>query len=147
MSPAYFRPAERELILGKLAEWEALKGVGKERDDDGDLFSPKDRLVDKIVEEFFQAFPDRDFTKRPGSPVAMTQEERDKLHTVSVLPLTWQILTTTMLKSASSNYSIMVLHAGRVNLSCGIRLIASSRSRPCSSNATLSALLNAGMSC
>jgi hypothetical protein len=82
MSPAYFRPAERELILGKLAEWEALKGAGKERDEEGDLFSPKDRLVDAIVEEFFHVFPDRDFTKRPASPVAMTQEERDKLHTV-----------------------------------------------------------------
>jgi hypothetical protein len=83
MSPAYFRPAERELILGRLAEWEALKGVGKERDEEGDLFSPKDRLVDAIVEEFFQVFPDRDSTKWPGGQVAMTQEERDKLHMVS----------------------------------------------------------------
>jgi hypothetical protein len=85
MSPAYFRPAEKELILGKLAEWEALKGAGKERDEEGDLFSPKDRLVDAIVEEFFQAFPDRDSRKRPTSPLAMTQEERDKLHTVRAL--------------------------------------------------------------
>jgi hypothetical protein len=89
MSPAYFRPAEKDLILAKLAEWEALKGVGKERDEEGDLFSPKDRLVDAIVQDFFQVFPDRDITKRPGSPVALTQEERDKLHTVSGLPFTW----------------------------------------------------------
>jgi hypothetical protein len=82
MSPAYFRPAERELILGKLPEWEALKGAGKEHDEEGDLFSPKDRLVDAIVDEFFRVFPDRDFTKQPGSQVALTQEERDKLHTV-----------------------------------------------------------------
>jgi hypothetical protein len=57
--------------------------VGKERNEEGDLFSPKDRLVDAIVEEFFQVFPNCDSTKRPGSQVAMTQEEQDKLHTVS----------------------------------------------------------------
>jgi hypothetical protein len=86
MSLSYFRPAERELILGKLAEWEALKGVGKEHDDNGDLFSPKDRLMDAIVEEFFHVFPNWDFTKQPASPLAMTQEEWDKLHTVRGFP-------------------------------------------------------------
>jgi hypothetical protein len=97
MSPAYFRPAERALILAKVTEWEALKGVGKEQDEEGNLFSPKDRLVDRIVEENFQAFPDCDITKRPGSPVALTQEEWDKIHTVSGLPYTWQVLTVTTL--------------------------------------------------
>jgi hypothetical protein len=83
--PAYFRDPERELILSYLEEWDSLKGRSKERDEQGDLFSPRDHLVDHIIHELFEQFPERDISREPESPVAFTQEDRDKLHTVRLM--------------------------------------------------------------
>lgn len=85
MVASLFRPAERSLILSHLLEWQGLKGSGKQRNQDGDLVNIKDELVDSIVLELLQEFPDRDITKSPSGPLVFTQEQRDKLHSVSVL--------------------------------------------------------------
>jgi hypothetical protein len=85
MLPAYFRDPERELILSYLEEWDSLKGRSKEQDEHGDLFSLRDRLVDHIIHERFERFPERDVSREPDSPIAFTQDDRDKLHTMSRL--------------------------------------------------------------
>jgi hypothetical protein len=82
MIPSYFRPQERALILSRLEDWEQLQGLGKERDEHGELYSSKDRLVDEVIQELFEQFPERDSARRPGSAIAFTREERDALHTV-----------------------------------------------------------------
>jgi hypothetical protein len=85
MLPAYFHDPEHELILSYLEEWDSLKGRSKERDEQGDLFSPRDRLVDHIIHELFERFPKRDISQEPESPVTCMQEDRDKLHTVRLI--------------------------------------------------------------
>jgi hypothetical protein len=82
MIPSYFRPLERALILSRLEDWEQLQGLGKERDEHGELYSSKDRLVDEVIQELFEQFPERDSARRPESNIAFTREERDALHTV-----------------------------------------------------------------
>lgn len=84
MVASVFRKQERAQILSHLEEWQALKGRGKERDEDGDLFSPRDRLIDDIVYEFFQMFPERDFFKDPTHELVFKQQDRDRLHSVGV---------------------------------------------------------------
>jgi hypothetical protein len=82
MLRSLFRDAERELMLSYLEEWDGLKGRSKERDEQGDLFSPRDRLVDNIIKELFERFPERDIGHQPDNPLAFQPIDRDKLHTV-----------------------------------------------------------------
>lgn len=82
MLQSFFRAEERALILKNLEDWQGLAGCGTQRDDDGDLYSAKDDLIDNIVQELFETFPERDITQHPGSSIAMSQSDRDKLHTV-----------------------------------------------------------------
>jgi hypothetical protein len=42
MITSIFRAEERVLVMSCLDEWEQLRGVGKERDADGELYSSKD---------------------------------------------------------------------------------------------------------
>jgi hypothetical protein len=87
MLRSLFRDAERELILSYLEEWDGLKGRSKERDEQGDLFSPRDRLVDNIIKELFERFPERDIGQQPDHPLAFQPMDRDKLHTVGNVSL------------------------------------------------------------
>jgi hypothetical protein len=83
MITSIFRPEERALVLSRLDDWEELRGVGKERDANGEIYSSKDRLVDEVIQDIFAKFPERDSAKQPWSKIAFTREERDSLHTVS----------------------------------------------------------------
>jgi hypothetical protein len=85
MITSIFRAEERALVMSRLDEWEQLRGVGKERDADGELYSSKDRLVDEVIQDIFAKFPERDSAKQPWSKLAFTREERDSLHTVSLV--------------------------------------------------------------
>jgi hypothetical protein len=60
-----------------------LKGRSKERDKQGDLFSPRDRLVDNIIKELFECFPEQGIGCQPGNPLVFQPIDRDRLHTVS----------------------------------------------------------------
>jgi hypothetical protein len=82
MIPSYFRPQERALILSRLEDWEQLQGLGKEQDEHGELYSSKDRLVDEVIQQLFENFPERDSARQPGSGIAFMREEQDALHTV-----------------------------------------------------------------
>jgi hypothetical protein len=68
--------------MSRLDDWEQLRGVGKERDADGELYSSKDHLVDEVIQDLFAKFPERDSAKQLWSKIAFTREERDSLHTV-----------------------------------------------------------------
>jgi hypothetical protein len=85
MITSIFRAEERALVMSRLDEWEQLRGVGKERDADGELYSSKDRLVDEVIQDIFAKFLERDSAKQPWSKLAFTHEERDSLHTVSLV--------------------------------------------------------------
>jgi hypothetical protein len=82
MIPSYFRLQERTLILSRLEDWEELHGLGKERDEHGELYSSKDHLVDEVSQQLFEHFPERDSARQLGSSIAFTHEEQDALHTV-----------------------------------------------------------------
>jgi hypothetical protein len=81
-----FRNPERELILTYLEEWDGLKGRSKEPDEQGDLFSPQDHLVDNIIKELFERFPEWDIGQQPENPLVFQPMDRDKLHTVCIIP-------------------------------------------------------------
>ncbi|KAF8594268.1 hypothetical protein BDV93DRAFT_515921 [Ceratobasidium sp. AG-I] len=81
MISAYFKDAERELLLSKVSEWNDLKGTGRQRNEDGDLVNLKDDFIDDLVGEFFARFPGRDIFHSPDSPDAIMQTERDRLPT------------------------------------------------------------------
>jgi hypothetical protein len=99
MIPSYFRPQERALILSRLEDWEQLQGLGKERDEHGELYSSKDRLVDEVIQELFEQFPERDSARRPESRIAFTREERDALHTVRRIPVVEEVHVTVSIAS------------------------------------------------
>jgi hypothetical protein len=83
MLPSLFHNPERELNLSYLEEWDGLKGCSKERNEQGDLFSPRDCLVDNIIMELFEHFLEWDIDCQPGNPLVFQPMDRDKLHTVS----------------------------------------------------------------
>jgi hypothetical protein len=85
MLRSLFRDPECELILTYLEEWDGLKGRSKERDEQGDLFSPQDHLVDNIIKELFERFPERDIGQQPENPLAFQPMDRDKLHAVCII--------------------------------------------------------------
>ncbi|KAG8712166.1 hypothetical protein FRC08_014959, partial [Ceratobasidium sp. 394] len=68
---------------GFLDQWLSLEGVGKQRDELGDLFNPKDKLVDTVIQQFFQSFPLRDISSPSAGPDAFSQSIRDTLSSVS----------------------------------------------------------------
>lgn len=82
MLASFFRKEEKTLILAKLEEWVSLKGSGKATNKDGDVYSPRDRLVDGLVESLLRTFPERDLTAQPRSELVWPTKERDKLHSV-----------------------------------------------------------------
>jgi hypothetical protein len=82
MIPSYFCLQERALILSHLEDWEQLQGLGKERDEHRELYSSKDRLVDEVIQDLFEQFPERDSARQLESNIAFMCEERDALHTV-----------------------------------------------------------------
>lgn len=82
MIAAYFKKAERQFLLTKVVEWNDLKGLGRQRNNDGDLINPKDNFIDDLVGEFFATFPTRNMASNPGSPDAMPQHDPDRLPTV-----------------------------------------------------------------
>lgn len=85
MTDDLFRKQERRLLAARLDDWDKLKGAGKKVDIvDGDLYSPRDQLVDELVESLLKQFPERNIETNPNSHLAWRQKERDKLHTVSV---------------------------------------------------------------
>ncbi|KAF8594273.1 hypothetical protein BDV93DRAFT_515910, partial [Ceratobasidium sp. AG-I] len=81
MLQSIFRDQEKDLLLSFRDQWEGLKGSGKQRDEFGDLVNAKDDLIDLIVQDFFEAFPERDITRSPNNILAFSQNDRDKLHT------------------------------------------------------------------
>jgi hypothetical protein len=111
MITSIFRAEERALVMSCLDEWEQLRGVGKERDANGELYSSKDRLVDKVIQDIFAKFPERDSAKQPWSKLAFTHDERDSLHTVSLVR-TRMILVNTLCTRGSSVYSTTVCPKG-----------------------------------
>lgn len=95
-----FRPVERALFLGYLEEWQGLKGTGKQRNEEGDLVSPKDELIDTIVQHFFESFPERDASQHPAvtgpDNLTLTPEARDKLHNVCLLSSNFSMLNNSI---------------------------------------------------
>jgi hypothetical protein len=83
MPASTFRPEERKLFLKYLDQWQGLIGCGKQRDEDGDLINPKDELVDTIIQEFFETFPERDSLQHATGDLVLRPDVRDKLHSVS----------------------------------------------------------------
>lgn len=88
MLPSIFRTAERNLVLEYLDEWKKLKGSGKGMDNEGDLLSLKDELVNQIIQDLFNHFPERDLTRSPQHPLVWEQADRDLLHAVRQAPST-----------------------------------------------------------
>lgn len=85
MTDNLFRKQERKFLAARLDDWDSLKGAGKQVDIvDGDLYSPRDQLVDELVEALLKQFPERNIETNPNSDLAWQQKERDRLHTVSV---------------------------------------------------------------
>lgn len=82
MLPSFFRPEERKHILSYLDEWEGLKGAPKTEDEEGDLVSSKDLLIDRIIQDLFSKFPERDMSVSPEDPLVWVQADRDRLHGV-----------------------------------------------------------------
>lgn len=82
MLKPFFRPEERVMLLQNLEDWEGLAGSGTQRDEDGNHFSAKDNFIDNLTQEFFETYPERDLARQPGSPIVMSQSDRDKLHSV-----------------------------------------------------------------
>ncbi|KAF8599480.1 hypothetical protein BDV93DRAFT_560280 [Ceratobasidium sp. AG-I] len=81
MLESVFRDNEKALIMRFRDQWEGLKGSSKQRDEFGNLMNAKDDLIDTIVQDFFETFPERDVTRSPGHKLAFNQSDRDKLHT------------------------------------------------------------------
>lgn len=73
---------ERRHIKTFVDTWESYAGEGKQRDENGDLYALRDRLVDEIISGFFVKFPHRDLTKAPADARAFPQPIRDTLHSV-----------------------------------------------------------------
>ncbi|KAG8736019.1 hypothetical protein FRC10_009882, partial [Ceratobasidium sp. 414] len=57
MPPSIFTLNKRKYIVSYLSEWNSLSGAAKECDPDGNLFSPKDQFIDKVIESFFSKYP------------------------------------------------------------------------------------------
>jgi hypothetical protein len=49
-------------------QWRGLKGVGKEHDEDGNMISAKDRLINEMVASLLENFPERDITEGHAGP-------------------------------------------------------------------------------
>lgn len=86
------------MLLRNLEDWQGLAGSGTQRDEDGNLFNAKDDFIDNLIEEFFETFPQRDIARHPGSSTAMSQLDRDKLHSVSQTTLYLAIVVRTILQ-------------------------------------------------
>jgi hypothetical protein len=84
MPRAFFRTEEREFLLGYIDAWRSLKGVGKEIDEDGNIVSSKDQLIDDMVAALLSKFPERDVVAGEAGPLAWDQADRDRLHSVSL---------------------------------------------------------------
>lgn len=84
MLPSFFRAEERKQILGFVDEWESLKGAPKTEDEEGDLVSAKDLLIDRIIRDLFSTFPERDISVTTGGSLVWMQDDRDRLHGVGV---------------------------------------------------------------
>ncbi|KAG9079249.1 hypothetical protein FS749_008678 [Ceratobasidium sp. UAMH 11750] len=80
MPPSIFSVEERKFIASRAERWNRLGGAGKLRDDEGELYSPKDQFIDCLVQEFFNEFPERDMKEGKSCPRAFTLNERDTLH-------------------------------------------------------------------
>jgi hypothetical protein len=106
MITSIFRAEERELVMSCLDEWEQLRGIGKERDMNGEIYSSKDRLVDEVIQGIFAKFLERDSVKQPWSKLAFTREERDSLHTVSPVMSTVKLAHVSRARESSA-FSIM----------------------------------------
>ncbi|KAG8794496.1 hypothetical protein FRC12_024102 [Ceratobasidium sp. 428] len=60
MPASIFMAEERQFITSYLPGWQQLAGLGKQRNAQGELHSPKDDFIDEVVGEFFDQFPERD---------------------------------------------------------------------------------------
>lgn len=85
MRKSFFRPAERQLLLTHFDDWRGLAGSGTQRDQDGNIYNAKDNLIDDIIQELFERFPERDLAQCPTSLDVMSQDDRDRLHTASYM--------------------------------------------------------------
>ncbi|KAG8709382.1 hypothetical protein FRC08_018374 [Ceratobasidium sp. 394] len=83
MPPSIFSVEERKFIASRAERWNRLGGTGRLRDDEGELYSPKDQFIDCLVQDFFNKFPEHDMKEGKSSPQAFTLNERDTLHSVS----------------------------------------------------------------
>jgi hypothetical protein len=66
MITSIFHAEERVLVMLHLDEWEQLRGIGKERDADGKLYSSKDQLVDKVIQDILQSSWNETLQNSPG---------------------------------------------------------------------------------
>jgi hypothetical protein len=136
MITSSFRAEEQALVMSRLDEWEQLRGVGKERDVNGELYSSKDRLVDEVIQDIFAKFPERDSAKQPWSKLAFTREEQDSLHTVS--PVRASLIQVQISRGRESSASFIMAcqegsQRGKPNVLLGISF---SRLQHCSSRDT-----------
>jgi hypothetical protein len=58
MITSIFCPEEQALVLLQLDDWEELRGVGKEHNANGEIYSSKDQLVDEVIQDIFAKFPE-----------------------------------------------------------------------------------------
>ncbi|KAG8706377.1 hypothetical protein FRC09_002439 [Ceratobasidium sp. 395] len=75
-----FSAEECLFIASHLDDWARLSGAGKVRDSDGDLYSPKERFVDEIKEDFFQRFLECKLSNDHNNGTAFSIVDRDRLH-------------------------------------------------------------------
>ncbi|KAG8684992.1 hypothetical protein FRC08_013351 [Ceratobasidium sp. 394] len=80
MPPSLFSVEERKFIASRAERWNRLGGAGKLRDQDGELYSPKDQFIDGLIQDFFNRFPERDVREGESDPRAFTLSQRDTLH-------------------------------------------------------------------
>ncbi|KAG8715760.1 hypothetical protein FRC09_016332 [Ceratobasidium sp. 395] len=81
MPSSSFRPSEVEFLLTYIPEWKSSK-----TSDSGDKPKPgkistRNRLVRRVIEEFYQQFPERDSHQTDKTPDTYSQDERDYLPT------------------------------------------------------------------
>jgi hypothetical protein len=73
--------------------WKGLKGVGKERDEDGNMISAKDELIDEMVAALLGHFPERDSTGGHVGPLVWGQTDWDCLHSIGPTRISMPLLT------------------------------------------------------
>ncbi|KAG9080505.1 hypothetical protein FS749_007991 [Ceratobasidium sp. UAMH 11750] len=81
MPPSSFRPAEVEFLLEFLDEWKAAKDDGDKPNRRAGQTSARNRLVRRVIDEFYSRFPERDSGQTDDNELTYNDQERRYLST------------------------------------------------------------------